>query len=272
MIVAIVTIVTPIVTALSLFDAQEPRVRAGNEAYLRGEYDAALKSYDAAMQENPPSPELHFDRGNALYKLSKPDEALEEYKKALDTRDAKFKESDYYNLGNTLGALKKYPEAIESYKRALELDPNDQEAKYNLELLLRAQEEQKKQKNQQGDKKDDKDSKKQDEQKKEQEQAKQDEQKKQEQQQKEQQAKQDEPKKEQEQQAQQQQKEQQQKQQEQQQQQAAEEKAQANGEPKPLTKRDAERILDALKADEKDLQMWQLQAKERKPRSLEKDW
>lgn len=300
-----------------LFGAQEPRVQDGNARYAKGDYQKSLDAYDAALGENPPSPELHFDRGDALYKLGKPDEAGEEFKKALDTRDPAFKARDYFNLGNAWLQQKKLPEAIESYRRSLELDPSDQGAKHNLELALQSQKQQKDSKDGQGDKKDDKggESKKDDkksEDKKDQQQSKNDKKDDKKDQGKpdqpgqkdggedQQQAKEDQPKDDkpdggsEPQQAKQ---DQDQKQKDKAEQQKKDEQQKAEGQPKPepsggdekeseaenepagqagqpkaLSKKDAERILDAMKASEKQLQMWQLQAKERHPRSAEKDW
>jgi Ca-activated chloride channel family protein len=48
---------------------------------------------------------------------------------ALDTERA------HYNRGNALARAGDYPHAIEAYRKALELDPNDADARHNLELL-----------------------------------------------------------------------------------------------------------------------------------------
>ncbi len=47
------------------------------------------------------------------------------------TPDAK--SGSWYNLGNTLMSQQKYKESIEAYKKALRVNPDDQDAKYNLE-------------------------------------------------------------------------------------------------------------------------------------------
>jgi tetratricopeptide (TPR) repeat protein len=41
----------------------------------------------------------------------------------------------YYNSGNVLYREGKWEEAIGAYKKALELNPNDEDAKYNLEFV-----------------------------------------------------------------------------------------------------------------------------------------
>jgi tetratricopeptide (TPR) repeat protein len=50
---------------------------------------------------------------------------------------AKLGAETYYSLGNHYLAQRKFEEAYEAYKSGLLLDPNDQDAKHNLELTLR---------------------------------------------------------------------------------------------------------------------------------------
>jgi Ca-activated chloride channel family protein len=55
--------------------------------------------------------------------------------------------TDYYNLGNSLAKSGKLEEAMESYNKALELDPNNDDAKFNKERVeekIRQQQEQQK--------------------------------------------------------------------------------------------------------------------------------
>jgi Ca-activated chloride channel family protein len=56
-----------------------------------------------------------------------------------------------YNRANTLAKMGKLPEAVESYLQALAYLPDDEDTRYNLELALRALQEQQ---NQQQDQKD----------------------------------------------------------------------------------------------------------------------
>lgn len=47
-----------------------------------------------------------------------------------------------YNLGNALARLGEFETAIDAYEQVLEIDPGDEDAQYNLDLLKRAQEQQ----------------------------------------------------------------------------------------------------------------------------------
>ena len=132
---------------------------------------------------------------------------------------------------------KNYQESIDEYKRSLKLNPDDEETKYNLayaEKMLKQQQQQKKQQNKQN--KNDKNQQK-DQQKKQQDKDKQDQQKQDQAKARSTTAKQ-----------------QQQQQQE-----------------KQMSRAEAERILDALKNDEKNVQK-QLHKKTVVKGNVEKDW
>ncbi|MDH3533977.1 MAG: tetratricopeptide repeat protein, partial [Gammaproteobacteria bacterium] len=57
-----------------------------------------------------------------------------------------------YNLGNAMARLGEFESAIDAYEQVLEIDPDDEDAAYNRDLLKQAQEQQQQQ--QQGDQQD----------------------------------------------------------------------------------------------------------------------
>ncbi|MHB8416517.1 MAG: tetratricopeptide repeat protein [Myxococcales bacterium] len=119
-----------------LFDQPDPGVEAANRAYAKGEYDKALRGYEDAQLRLPQDPRLAYDRGNALYKLGRRDEARAAYQTALGAREGSLETQDWFNLGNALWDLGKKDEAAQAYQRALLLDPSFDDARHNLELLL----------------------------------------------------------------------------------------------------------------------------------------
>ena len=118
-------------------------VEQGNALLKAGNAEEALKHYDKAVAALPGDPGAHFDRGAALYALSRFDEAGQEFLRATEAKDGALKAQAFYNLGNAFFKKEKFKEAIEAYTRTLALDPRDQRAKWNLEIALRKQQEQK---------------------------------------------------------------------------------------------------------------------------------
>ena len=110
------------------------KVDSGNSRYKKGDYEGALSKYQDAQIDEPENPVLHFNSGDALFKAEKYEEAMKEYEKASYSKDIEVQAKSYYNMGNSLYRSEKLPEAIQYYQKCLELDSNDRDAKYNIEL------------------------------------------------------------------------------------------------------------------------------------------
>ncbi|MFH1824646.1 MAG: tetratricopeptide repeat protein [Candidatus Firestonebacteria bacterium] len=111
------------------------KIDKGNKLYKKGKYEDALSKYLDAQIDEPESTILHFNSGDAKYKLEKNEEAIKEFEKATYSKDIKLQSKSYYNIGNSLYRLGKLPESIQFYKKCLELTPNDKDAKYNYEFV-----------------------------------------------------------------------------------------------------------------------------------------
>jgi Ca-activated chloride channel homolog len=121
----------------TLISAQPGRgkVRQGNALFKEQKFDAARNQYQDALLEDPNSPLIQFNIGDVTYKIKDYQKAMESFQKTLNTKDAQLQSKTYYNTGNTLYRLNKLPESILAYQEALKLNPNDQDAKYNLEFV-----------------------------------------------------------------------------------------------------------------------------------------
>ncbi len=119
-----------------LLESNHALVEQANEAYAKGDYEGALKLYDEAERDLPRSAELHYNRGNALMKLGRSDDARKSYERALTGAGDGLKARDYYNLGNAFSALGKEQEAISAWRQSLKVDPKFEPARHNLELTL----------------------------------------------------------------------------------------------------------------------------------------
>lgn len=133
-------IVFYIVTAFygvgSLFaQSERKKVAQGNQLYTEEKYDEANNKYQDALLENPNSTAIQFNVGDVLYKKKDYEKSMESYYKALDSDDPLFQAQAYYNIGNSLYKHGKLPDSIIAYEQALKLNPDDQDAKYNLEFV-----------------------------------------------------------------------------------------------------------------------------------------
>jgi Ca-activated chloride channel family protein len=108
--------------------------RQGNKLYHQGKYDEALSAYQEAQAEQPDLAELHYNVGNTLHRKEDYQEAAAETLQGLSKADPDLRARAYYNLGNSFYRQGQFPEAIAAYKEALKLNPDDQDAKHNLEL------------------------------------------------------------------------------------------------------------------------------------------
>ena len=108
----------------------------GNKNYNEKRYETALEAYRKAQIKNPDLPEVRYNLGTTLYQLDQFQEAETQLQQALaNAKTNELKATAWYNFGNTQYRLGQFDKATESYKEALKLNPNDKDAKFNLELL-----------------------------------------------------------------------------------------------------------------------------------------
>lgn len=140
-----------LVTIPGLLVGQRGRaeVREGNRLYEEGRFDEAHQRYLEALREDPNSPIIRFNEGNALYQTEEFQRALDAYRLAAETGDERLKAQAWYNLGNVLYRQQELGESIEAYKESLRLDPDDSDAKHNLELALQQLQQQQQQEQEQ---------------------------------------------------------------------------------------------------------------------------
>ncbi len=123
--------------AASPFETEHPEVRAGNEALKGGNPSAALPRYDTAEREAGSHPEIDFDRGNALQEAGRSEEARAAWKKATERAPSPLASRALQNTANALDQAGDREGAIRALGEALRRDPGNEDARYNLEVLLR---------------------------------------------------------------------------------------------------------------------------------------
>ena len=102
----------------------------GNALAKKGRNDDAIEQYRKAIEINPAYKVAHMNLGMALFDLGEKEEAIEQYREALNL-DPDYAEARY-NLGVDLAAEGEKEEAIVQYRKALEHNPNYTEASYNM--------------------------------------------------------------------------------------------------------------------------------------------
>lgn len=218
---------------------ENKNIRSGNNEYENEQFKDAEIDYREALEKNSQNPKALYNLANALYKQGQFKEAADILSGLSSMEiDEKIKADALHNLGNAQIKNEELEAGIEAYKNALRINPEDQDTRHNLALAQQMLQQQQQQQQNQDD------------------QQNEDQQDQQDQQQ------QDEDEQ------------QQQDEQEQQQQQQDEEQEQEQPlRPDQISPQDAERILEALKKQEQEIQEnLEREEKRAQPRGRQKEW
>jgi len=98
--------------------------------------DEAIYNFHRVIQlsEKYPDPTAYNNLGMALQLQGKPQEAIENYTKALDIDPDSANAN--YNMAMTLRSQGKFDRALDYYRRAMELSPDNAEVYYNIGVTL----------------------------------------------------------------------------------------------------------------------------------------
>lgn len=149
--------------------------RKGNREYKSNHLDRAEVDYRRALHADSTAYRAHYNLGNTLYRQKKYDEASTHYSRALEhpDLDKKTRSRILHNRGNSnlknglqkenrAEGMQDFQKAVNDYQEALKLNPKNDDTRYNLsyakKLLQQAQQQQQNgggnDQNQQQDKKD----------------------------------------------------------------------------------------------------------------------
>ena len=144
----------------------------GKKAYEEGHYDEARVYYEHVLKNRKKDDGAQFGLGVTAYQQKDMETAARALNNAMNSDDKSLASKAMYNLGNMFRDQQKMEESLDLYRKAIELDPTDEDAKVNYELLKQVlqqqeqQQQQDKQNQEQDQQKQDKDSEGQDEQNK----------------------------------------------------------------------------------------------------------
>lgn len=138
--------------ALLLLLAIPARADTAAEAkyhYEKGRYRAAAEQYQKLLTKKPNDPRLQYNFGAANFQMGKYEEAARAFNAATAApEDLKLQQSAYYNAGNALyraGETAAQPQekkeswfaSTNSYAMALRMNPEDKDAKFNLDFVTK---------------------------------------------------------------------------------------------------------------------------------------
>jgi tetratricopeptide (TPR) repeat protein len=122
-------------------------IKKGNDAYNKNEFDKAAEQYQKVIVKTPANATAQYNLGNALYKSNKTDEAIGAFESATAATTSKDEKAKaLYNKGVVLQNKNKLPECVAAYKDALKLNPQDDDARQNLQKALQQLKQQQQQK------------------------------------------------------------------------------------------------------------------------------
>lgn len=110
--------------------------RAANELFRQGRFEEALARYEA-LRARYPSAEASYNAGTALAALGRDVDALVRLESALAGAAPMVQAADHYNRGIVLFRLGDCLRAREAFAAALQIEPADQDARFNLEVVER---------------------------------------------------------------------------------------------------------------------------------------
>jgi tetratricopeptide (TPR) repeat protein len=120
----------------------------GNKSYKENNYNVAENAYRDALKNSDTNVIANYNLGNVLYRKDNTDEAVKSYDNAIaHSQNNIVKQEAFYNKGVAYQKAKKLPECITAYKNALILNPNDEDARQNLQRALKEQQKQQQQQN-----------------------------------------------------------------------------------------------------------------------------
>ena len=119
-------------------DIWEELVAQGNEAFAAADYETALRAYFNANDQAPDLSEPTYNAANVYYRQEGLAEAQSLLERALTRAGGLLAQVGLFNRGNVAYEQQDFATAVNTYKQALRLNPDDADAKYNLELAQQA--------------------------------------------------------------------------------------------------------------------------------------
>lgn len=133
----------------------------GKKAYEEGKYDDARAYYEHVLKNRKQDGAAQFGLGATAYQQKDMETAARSLNNVMNSDDKSLASKAMYNLGNMFRDQEKMEESLALYRKSIELDPTDQDAKVNYELLKQVLQKQEQQQNKESEQNEDKEQEKQ---------------------------------------------------------------------------------------------------------------
>jgi len=120
----------------------------GLNNYKNKKFEEAKSYYEQVIANTEENSAAVLGLGASQYQLGDIPNAAKSFEEAIKSEDKEIQEKAYYNLGNAIYDQQRPQESIAFYRKALELNPNDNDAKFNYELAKYLVQEQQQDRNQ----------------------------------------------------------------------------------------------------------------------------
>jgi Ca-activated chloride channel family protein len=110
------------------------RNNEANRLSANGQYEEAANVYHVAQVLAPDNAVIYFNSASALAAKQDFEAAEAALQQAIARGDASLAADAWYNLGNLYFGVGDVPNAVNAYREALRLNPNHENARYNLEV------------------------------------------------------------------------------------------------------------------------------------------
>lgn len=112
------------------------RMHQGNLDFAEGNYEKSKSVYEEIYLQNTKNDIAAYNLAGAEYKMKNLDNAIRLYENGLmQSKDDNIKEKMHYNLGNAYYEKGDMDKAVDNYKKALKINPENENAKYNLSYI-----------------------------------------------------------------------------------------------------------------------------------------
>ncbi len=140
-------------------------IQAANDLYRQQQYEQAEQQYNQVLDRDHANNLARYNLASTLYQRGKREDAIKLFQELATTDgvEPSIRSRAYYNAGVALTRQNQLEDAVEAYKNCLRLNPEDTEARENLQKALlelrkhtppkKPQEDEKKKKQQQQQKK-----------------------------------------------------------------------------------------------------------------------